>query len=191
MILISRPHAHGFSVLCLLRGAGAQAMACAAPKHPEADGLMVTSSFAPTPTPTPTSTPPLRITHPRGAGHAANMYPNVAGPETPIYLGWARLKWCDIGCLQRRSPAQLGRTSLPRPPAAERKPLFFAPARRFWQRSCGVGLINLISPRKRERSRNETRFAHAFWSIRDPSHPMVCAWATRPSCTRRAPTAAT
>ena len=56
-------------------------MACAAPKHPEADGLMVTSSFAPTPTPTPTSTPPLRITHPRGAGHAANMYPNDSRPR--------------------------------------------------------------------------------------------------------------
>jgi hypothetical protein len=81
----------------------------------------------------------------------------IAGPETPINLGWARLMWCDILCLQSQSPPQLGRTSLPRPPVAERRISFFAPARRLWQRSWGVGLINMINPRKRERTRTTVR----------------------------------
>jgi hypothetical protein len=60
----------------------------------------------------------------------------TAIPETPINLGWVRLKWCDIWCLQSQSPAQLGTTSLPlhpRPPATARKISFFAPALRLCQ----------------------------------------------------------
>jgi hypothetical protein len=76
-------------------------MACAAPKHPEADGLSVSSSFAPTPI-------RHRVLHIRGAQRTKQICTRmIAGPETPTYLGWARLTWG----LQSQCLGQLGRTA--------------------------------------------------------------------------------
>ena len=115
-------------------------MAGAAPKHPEADGrlisLSVSCSFAPT-------QPRHRVSHIRGAQRTQQVCTRMtAGPETPINLGWARVIWG----LQNQFLARLGRTaSLPRPPATERKIsaadgscYVSAPSRMF---NCGCGAL--------------------------------------------------
>ena len=76
-------------------------MACAAPKHPEADGLSVSSSFAPTP-------PRHRVQRICGAQRTKQISTRmIAGPETPTNLGWARLIWG----LQSQFLGHLGRTA--------------------------------------------------------------------------------
>ena len=79
--------------------AGAQAVACAAAKHPQAARVKALSSLPPYPS-------PRTVHHMREAQRTQQTRTRMkAGPETPINLGWSCLIWG----LQSQSPQQTGR----------------------------------------------------------------------------------